>query len=423
MRMGADEAVGAILNGKWKLVRVVGEGGVAAVYEADGLQGQGKRAIKLLHRHFQSQPSIVERFYKEAKACFSLRHPHVASVEAYAYAEDGSPYLVMELLHGMSLHDYLLKKQPMSAEQAAPILYGILQALSVAHARGIIHRELKPENLFLVSDDKGEFVVKVLDFGIAKVMDLAGGMGTKTRTGAVLGTPGYMSPEQVRNAKAVDARSDLWAAGVVFYEMLACEHPYTATDQLSRMIAVLKDPHKPISEVNPALANWDPFFVSALARDPAERPQSAQEMAEQLRVLSQGTPARFVPDGMQTVAIPLMPHMLLHAISTPSAEPAGSAEISTGPGTPQGAVGQVAVGQVAVGQPAVGQAPMVGELRPSGTQISADKPDGTPTLVGHTPHVRIETASGPEAMRIVWWGAALIGVAGFAAGFVLGYLL
>ena len=411
--MSAGDAVGAVLNGQWKLIRVVGEGGLAAVYEAHGLQGQGKRAVKLLHRHFQSQPAIVERFYKEAKACFSLRHPHIASVEAYAYAEDGSPYLVMELLEGMSLHEYLLKGQPMSPEQAAPLLYGILQALAVAHARGIVHRDLKPENLFLVSDGADGFVIKVLDFGIAKVMDLAGGMGTKTRTGAVLGTPGYMSPEQVRNAKAVDARSDLWAAGVVLYEMLTCQHPYGADSQLSRMVAVLKDPPTPISTANPALADWDPFFQRVLSRDPDERPQSAEAMAEELRQLAQGTPARFVPDGMQTVAIPLMPQMM-----PPVPVSSAQVEISTGASGHRSEPPRADPAQAPVYA-----APMAGQVRPGGTQISADRPEGTPTLVGHTPHVRIETASGPEAMRIVWWAAALIGVAGFAAGFVLGYLL
>src|SRR5262245_32869116 len=207
----AGDAVGAILNGQWKLLRLIGEGGLAAVYEAEGLSGQGRRAIKLLHPHFRSQPQIMERFYAEAQACFTLRHPHIAVVESYAYAEDGSPYIVMELLHGMSLEAFLAKKQPMPPEQASPIVFGILQALGAAHARGIVHRDLKPANLFLVPDAQGQFTVKVLDFGIAKVMDVAGGMGSKTRTGAVLGTPGYMSPEQVKNAKAVDTRSDLWA--------------------------------------------------------------------------------------------------------------------------------------------------------------------------------------------------------------------
>jgi serine/threonine protein kinase len=306
----AGEAVGAILNGQWKLIRLIGEGGLAAVYEAHGQQGQGRRAIKILHPQFVSQRQIVERFYAEAKACFSLRHPHIAVVEAYAYAEDGSPYIVMELLEGISLEGYLRKKNPMPPDKAAPLAYGILQALSVAHKNGIVHRDLKPANIFLVPLESGEFVVKVLDFGIAKVMDEAGGMGSKTRTGAVLGTPGYMSPEQVKNAKAVDARTDLWAAGVVLYEMLTCHHPFGSNDQLARMVAVLRDPPTPISKNAPHLAAWDPFFEKALAREPDKRFQSSEEMAERLRAQAQGTPARFVPDGLQTVTLPIMPDQI-----------------------------------------------------------------------------------------------------------------
>jgi serine/threonine-protein kinase len=109
------EAVGAVLNRQWRLTRLIGEGGLAAVYEADGLQRQGKRAIKMLHPQFHSMPGIVERFYVEGKTCFSLRHPHIASVESYAYAEDGSPYLVMELLRGMSLEEFLARGQPMAS--------------------------------------------------------------------------------------------------------------------------------------------------------------------------------------------------------------------------------------------------------------------------------------------------------------------
>ncbi|MCA9621876.1 MAG: serine/threonine protein kinase, partial [Myxococcales bacterium] len=168
MEPRAGEAVGAILNGQWRLIRLIGEGGLAAVYEADSLQGQGKRAIKLLHPQFMRQRAIVERFYSEAKACFTLRHPNIAGVEAYAYAEDGSPYIVMELLQGLSLEDYLQRGQPMAPEMAAPLAFAVLQALSVAHGRGIVHRDLKPANLFLVPDGQGRYTIKVLDFGIAK---------------------------------------------------------------------------------------------------------------------------------------------------------------------------------------------------------------------------------------------------------------
>jgi serine/threonine-protein kinase len=428
----AGDAVGAVLNGQWKLLRLIGEGGLAAVYEADGLQGQGKRAIKLLHAHFRSQSHIMERFYAEAKACFSLRHPHIASVEAYAYAEDGSPYIVMELLQGMSLEEFLSSHESMRPEQAAPIVYGILQALSVAHARGIVHRDLKPANLFLVPDGRGQHSVKVLDFGIAKVMDLAGGMGTKTRTGAVLGTPGYMSPEQVKNAKAVDTRSDLWAAGVVFYEMLSCQHPWGQTDQLARMVAVLRDAATPISRVAPQLAAWDPFFARALDRDPERRFQSAEEMAQKVRELAQGTPARFVPDGVQTVALPLMPDRIqpdtqgarreataqMPASQAPQPYAEGHGQGSPGHGGTE--VGGYRAGMQASTPP---PAPPAGAYPGGSTQVSESRPQGTPTIHSDVPAVNVVDAPEPEPLSLVWWGVALVGVGGFALGLMVGYLL
>ncbi|MCC6521932.1 MAG: protein kinase [Polyangiaceae bacterium] len=336
MSAGSGDAVGAVLNGTWRLRSLIGEGGLAAVYEAEGLQGQGLRAIKLLHLQFQSSPAVVDRFYNEAKAVYALRHPHIAGVEAYAYAEDGSPYIVMELLRGMSVEEFLARHQPMPLPQAITAMRGVLSALGAAHAHNIVHRDLKPANLFLVQrgPDEPPFA-KVLDFGIAKVIDLAGGMGSKTRTGALLGTPGYMSPEQVRDSKAVDARTDLWSAAVVFYELLTCQHPFGSADHLARMVAVLKDKPRPIAEVAPEHAPLQPFFDRGLARDPAQRFQSADEMDAALRaferpsILPPGT-RRVVP---RTEAFELVPERIVSPAGgtpavVPAAEPAVGARVA-----------------------------------------------------------------------------------------------
>jgi serine/threonine-protein kinase len=411
----AGDAVGAILNGQWKLVRLIGEGGLAAVYEAEGAKEPGRKAIKLLHPHFRSQPQIMERFYAEAQACFTLRHPHIAVVESYAYAEDGSPYIVMELLQGMSLETFLAKKQPMPPEQAAPIVFGILQALGAAHARGIVHRDLKPANLFLVPDASGQFTVKVLDFGIAKVMDVAGGMGSKTRTGAVLGTPGYMSPEQVKNAKAVDARSDLWAVAVVFYEMLTCQHPYGQTDQLARMVAVLRDPPMPLTRVAPQLAAWEAFFHRALERDPERRFQSAEEMAEKVRELSQGTSARITP-GVQTVALPMLHVRTVGPTSAMAAAPPASVQAQS-PTTAAMPLYTPSRSAAPV------QAPPAGAIPGTTTQVSDERPAGIPTLHSDMPPVHVIDAAEPEPLSLVWWGVALVGIGCFALGLMVGYLL
>ncbi|MEM1034140.1 MAG: protein kinase [Myxococcota bacterium] len=471
----ADDAVGAVLNGQWKLIRLIGEGGLAAVYEAEGQQGQGRRAIKLLHPQYLGHRSVGERFYAEAQTCFNLRHPHIAQVEAYAYAEDGSPYLVMELLRGENLEDYLQRGYPMSEEVAAPILYGVLQALRCAHQQGVVHRDLKPPNLFLVATEPGQHTVKVLDFGIAKVMDVAGGMGSKTRTGAVLGTPGYMSPEQVKNAKGVDARSDLWAAGICFYEMLTCIHPFGAAADLARMVAVLRQAPTPIVAHNPQLEKWMPFFARALARLPEGRFQSADEMSEALRSVAQGTPARFVPDGMQTVAIREISDQRAEA---PVAAPAGTPR-SAAP--PTAASGFAAPAQSVVGGGSLAPPPPVGGrqnktenmmpavpslhasamasaavplTRPGGvasaaaasppavsavlaagplagapqgggspTQVSQVRPPGTPTIDTGIAPIGVTMARDPKPPSLVWWGVLLVAVGSFAAGILLGYAL
>ncbi len=288
----AQELVGALLNGRWRLRRLLGEGGMGAVYEADGPPGVGKRAIKLLHQEFVKEELILGRFFAEAMATRNFAHPNVAQVLETATAEDGTPYLVMELLQGTPVSSYTDQAQALPQAQAVHIVHGVLQALSAAHARGIVHRDIKPDNLFLVNDTNGSFHVKVLDFGIAKVMDVAGGMGTKTRTGVLLGTPGYMSPEQIKDSKGVDARADLWSVGIIFYEILTGSSPFPADNEFARLTAVLTEELQPIEAVAPHYASWGPFFQRALAKDPAYRFQSADEMAAALLHSSRGPSMR-----------------------------------------------------------------------------------------------------------------------------------
>jgi serine/threonine protein kinase len=289
------QLVGAVLNGRWRLVRLLGEGGMGAVFEADGPPGVGKRAIKLLHQEYVTEELILARFFAEAQATRTLSHPNVAQVLETGTAENGTPYLVMELLQGIPVSNYTDQAQALPTAQAVHIIHGVLQALGAAHGRGIIHRDIKPDNLFLVNDANGSFHVKVLDFGIAKVMDVAGGMGQKTRTGVLLGTPGYMSPEQIKNSKGVDARADLWSAGIIFYELLTGISPFPADNEFARLTSVLTEEVKPIEQQNPHLASWGPFIVRALAKDPNRRFQSADEMAAALLTAARGPSLRPPP--------------------------------------------------------------------------------------------------------------------------------
>ncbi|MBM4359387.1 MAG: serine/threonine protein kinase [Deltaproteobacteria bacterium] len=287
----------------------------------------------------------------------------------------------MELLVGQSLDEHLRTHPPVPVDLAAKLLFDALGALSLAHAAGVVHRDVKPPNLFVVPTADGGSMLKVLDFGIAKVMDVAGGMGRRTRTGAMLGTPGYMSPEQIRDAKSCDARSDLWSLAVVFYEMLTHRHPFGDDDLVARAVAILRDPPRPIHEVAPHLASWDGFFATALAQDAAARFPSADAMAQALReVLAGGT-----------VSAPL-------ALGRPSAS---HVAVRTSPRTLTSYTSAAAAG--------------------GGVTHQSQAPDYSGD--GGAPSVQIVSAAELEPPSVVWWGVLLIALGSFASGVLMGYLL
>jgi eukaryotic-like serine/threonine-protein kinase len=398
--MTAEAMVGAVLNGKWRLTRLLGEGGMGAVFAADGLLGQGSRAIKMLHAEFVNEPQILERFFKEGYASQTLDHVNIAKVYEHAQAEDGTPYLVMELLQGIPLANYVQPGKAISVQQAAPIIYGVLQALVAAHAREIVHRDLKPDNIFLVPDPSGRYTVKVLDFGIAKVMDAAGGMGSKTRTGVLLGTPGYMSPEQIKNAKGVDPRSDLWSVGIIFYEMVTGHEAFDAPNDFARLTAVLTQDPKPIASVAPHLAMWGDFFVKATARDVNQRFASADEMARALLFTSraQAGAAVLPTNEFRSVAV----QQKVASTQAEAAKRDNSTAMS--PQMPEGGV------------PSMGRAPVpsvqvVAPPQPAFDQTLKSGPGTAPTFVQ-------KTGVSPPIVAVIAMVCLLLG---FAAGFVVAW--
>ena len=280
MTVGApsEAMVGAVLSSRYRLLRLLGEGGMGAVFEAQDLMGQGRYAIKVLHPEYAHEPQILARLQAEANAMSRLVHPNIARCFGYAQAEDRSPYLILELLEGASLASYLKPGLAYEPQYAVPIVRGILTALAEAHRQGIVHRDVKPDNVFLVPRPGGPPLVKVLDFGIAKVMDAAGGMMAKTRTGMLLGTPSYMSPEQIRDAKSVDPRADLWSVGVIFYELLSGREAFASPNELAKLTKILTEEPLSIDQAKPALAPWRPFFARALAREMERRFGSAPQM-------------------------------------------------------------------------------------------------------------------------------------------------
>lgn len=294
MEVSAEQSafVGAVLNRRWRIGRPIGAGGLGLVFEVTPVHPEasgGIKAAKLLRAEYCDDPRIVERFLAEAQASARIGHPGITHVEESARAEDGTPYLIMERLRGMPLSE-LMNRGRVSEERAVELTLGILDALGAVHDAGVVHRDLKPDNVFVLEPGARQ-LVSLLDLGLARVIEVAGGMARKTRTGMMLGTPGYMSPEQMKSAKDAGIPADLWAVGVMFYEMLTGARAFAASNEFERMTKVMTTEPPPIEQVAAEYAPWSSFFKRALARDPGARFASAREMAAALRAAPASIPA------------------------------------------------------------------------------------------------------------------------------------
>ena len=268
---------GRIVGGKYTLERELARGGMGAIWVAFDSQLRRRVALKLMSPDHLASPSARSRFEREAMAIAQLQSPHVVQIHDYG-VDDGAPYIVMELLEGEDLQARLGRVQRMPLPAVAALLAQAAKALGAAHGAGIVHRDVKPANIFLARHDAEE-VVKVLDFGVAALVT---GMVDPhvTRAGGVVGTPHYMSPEQVRGSKAVDYRADLWSLGIVAYRAVTGRLPFDAEAFGELLIQICTDPVPPPSKLLPELGpDADRFFERALARDPARRFGSAREMA------------------------------------------------------------------------------------------------------------------------------------------------
>jgi serine/threonine-protein kinase len=226
-------APGDVLAGKYRVERVLGQGGMGVVVAAHHLQLDTKVAIKLLLPEMLEHPESLSRFEREARAAVRISSEHVARVLDVGALPSGTPFIVMEFLEGTDLHALVRSQGPLPIEQAVEFVLMACIAVAEAHGLGIVHRDLKPANLFCVRRPDGQLSVKVLDFGISKQVDGIGASLSVTKTTAVMGSPLYMSPEQMRSAKSADARSDIWALGVILYELLSGHVPFlgeTATE-------------------------------------------------------------------------------------------------------------------------------------------------------------------------------------------------
>ena len=231
-------AAGDVLAGKYRVERVLGQGGMGVVVAAHHLQLDEKVALKFLLPEALGNPEALARFEREARAAVKIKSEHVARVSDVGRLDSGAPYMVMEYLEGGDLQAWLIERGPMPVEQAVEFVLQACEAIAEAHALGIVHRDLKPANLFCVRRADGLLSVKVLDFGISKVTAPGAGDSSMTRTSAVMGSPLYMSPEQIQSSKRVDARSDVWSLGVILYQLVSGQTPFDAEEVMELAVKI-----------------------------------------------------------------------------------------------------------------------------------------------------------------------------------------
>lgn len=358
--MTATDRTGTVLAGKYSLRGVLGAGATGTVYEAGG--PGGPVAVKVLTGELQALPEARRRFLEAARASQRLIHPNV--VRVLFVAEDSEPvaFVVAELLSGVPLSAYTSSGVRVPVAQATAILQGMLAGLAAAHAQGIVHRALRPENVLLARETSGPaaFVPKLLDFGVADAMDAAGGVGARTPSGAQLGSTEFLSPEQIQKVTDVDARSDLWSAGVIFYEMLTGRSAFPAPTEYARARAIVERAPTPLESVDPQLARLSSFVQLALQKDRAQRFQSALEMARALGALAQSASP---PSPMSR--LPDVPSVLL-------------ARVTRDPGAGRGPTESGSVSVVVSSAPRTEPLPPHGAAPPPGNPATAGAPISKP---------------------------------------------
>lgn len=284
---------GDVIMGRYRLVSLLGQGGMGSVWRAEHTELKNQVAIKLLDGAIASNPEMIARFLREARAAASLQNRHVIRIFDHG-VEDGDAFMVMELLEGETIGERLERLGTMSVDDTIKFMCQVMRAMGSAHDAGIIHRDLKPDNIFITSDDDGEFA-KVLDFGVAKVAnDLGATNGVKTQTGMMLGTPFYMSPEQAK-AKKVDARTDVWALAVITYECLTGKRPFTGDSFADLVLTLCNAPIPLPSSTTSVPMGFDEWFVRGTQRDVDRRFADTRTMAAELLHLANSpmTGARF----------------------------------------------------------------------------------------------------------------------------------
>jgi serine/threonine-protein kinase len=295
---------GAIVAGKYRVDRVVGLGGMGQVVAATHVDLGQEVAIKILLSDRANDAEAVERFLREAHAAVRLKSTHVARVFDVGTTAEGLPYIVMELLDGLDLCSVLERDGHVPVADAVDFILQACDAVAEAHARGIVHRDLKPENLFLTTRRDGSPCIKVLDFGISKVggaQAMRKGRRALTQDDVVMGSPAYMSPEQVKSSKKADARSDIWSLGVTLYEMLTGREPFSGESAPDIFVAILTTEPKPPDAITAGLpAGLSDVVMRCLAKDAETRFQNVEELAAALLPFATRRPTSVAPSWTNT---------------------------------------------------------------------------------------------------------------------------
>lgn len=278
-----SDLTGEVIDGRYKLNRIVASGGMATIYAALDLRLDRQVAVKIMHPHLAQDEKFVERFIREAKAAASLSHPNIVAVLDQGWNQGGAPcvFIVMELIEGATLRDYLIEQGRLSIEKVLPIIMPVASALAAAHKLGIVHRDIKPENILVSKEGR----IKIADFGLARGALLGSTMTAESSV--ILGSVSYLSPEQVQRGIA-DARSDIYSLGIVFFELLTGEKPYQGEDPVQIAIRHVNDRIPAPSTMNSAITpEVDDLVLRATDVNPDKRPADGAAFLEELRMLSE----------------------------------------------------------------------------------------------------------------------------------------
>jgi eukaryotic-like serine/threonine-protein kinase len=388
----------AVVAGRFRLNRLIQRGGMGSVWHATHLGLDIPCAVKFVKGELLDNEDVVSRFEREAKSAAQLRSPHVVQILDHGVCE-GTPYIAMELLDGEDLDVRLQRVGRLAPSELHKVMSEVCRALSKAHAMGIVHRDLKPANIYMVRDDDHE-ITKVLDFGIAKsrISELA---GSATKTGAMLGTPYYMSPEQAQGTKTVDFRSDLWSLAVIAFQCLTGHLPFDSEALGDLLMKIMVAPIPVPSQLASVPASFDRWWAKAASRDAAERFQSAKEFSDSLAVVC----------GISQVSSVIDRSRFLHIKAEAAAEPPMTQAETHAPAQTAAGPDPATRREATVAFPQVAES---GVLPPTVKSEGSDAvPGGTPAPLSRSvamdPPVDIPRSKAPLFVALALGGLVLIG--------------